>query len=280
MDSEDRFSAWTDFQSSAEQINKSRSIRIFAHDWFKSPKDFKFIDLNNFISSNQLQIMMDYILQTDLFAIETSSNKPDRNGDIYHTIFIDLLNPKHLTSLSIYLCTDVLFVANNPSLPGIRTILNSIFQLSKQFYSWNLNREHLQFLVTLGYLTQIELDQIRIMDVQIEYVHWLRKMCRHQSGCPCFRKKQVAHRSCTCSRSPSKDRSTPWTVPQAFNLHMRTSFYLPSSVGFGTYIEQVNVLKSGSFRFHTLLMITILNLTFEEIIDYRQRFQGNLQLRS
>ena len=269
-----RFSVWTDHQSNEEQIEKSRSVRIFSYDWFKSPKEFKFVNLNLFFSTNEVQMVMDYVLQTNVFTIETKEVKYQNVNETYNVIIIELLNPKHLTSLPIYLRTNALFYTDNSVIRNACALLKNIFQSSNQFYSWTLNKEHLRFLVTLEYITQTEFDQLNIIDLQIEYVYWLRRTCQHQINCPCFNANDVVNISCTCTTSAAKDRSTPWTVSQAFCLHMRATFHQPTSFDFDHYIKQINMLKADCFRFKTLLMIIKLNLVFYEVINYRQRFQG------
>ena len=64
-------------------------------------KHFKFIDLNNFLSEKELQTLMEHIVQTDVFGMETRQDDSNCATDTYHVVNIEFLNPKNLKSSAI-----------------------------------------------------------------------------------------------------------------------------------------------------------------------------------
>lgn len=234
---------------------------------------FRVISLIDTISQNAFNFLFRKILTTNTFALSTRQFASHENGFL---IKIEFVNPRQSKTDILLFSAERSPCRTDLSFTGIQALVSMIFHPSKTFHGWNLNRQHLNAFVRIGYLTQSKLDQITIIDLQDRFKQWYNQTFPHLHNCPAISsfsssEIQVDDPSCSCQHRPYKQTNDKWNLSHAFQRVFRLRFHKLNRNDFSNaHCYEYHMVTLYHDIYKTMMLLVVFKWNLRSIALYRE----------
>lgn len=247
-----------------------RHMHVVRFPPFQPLKLRRFYFVHHMTSAEHMTTLIEQAEKTMTFSIATERNS--RNQEIIF-IKIEFIQSEQLKSSIVFFELPHLPVDKTILSVMIKKLLQIIFLSSKKFYTWHNGKQDLKTLLCNEYLTELQLQQLNIIELHNPFKSWYNKTFKHNDNCPVPSVYKDDTPYCTCPYRPYKNINNNWTIDMATKCVFNEFIYRFRTTA--DRARQYNTSASASYcsAITKLAMVIELDWSIEQLCQFKTYHQ-------